>query len=125
MTEKPHVKETHSATVTMAGEPYAAKVGEVTVALSDSAMILEEVNGGKAYAPVVYFPMDDIAQDMLEPSDHSSYCPIKGNARYFTVKANGSVLENAAWSYPEPLRKVGAVKNYVAFYPDKVRVERV
>jgi uncharacterized protein (DUF427 family) len=125
MTEKTHVKETHRATVSMAGEPYAAKVGDVTVALSDRAMILEEVNGDKAYTPVVYFPLDDITPETLEPTDHSTYCPIKGNARYFTVKANGNALENAAWSYPEPLRQVGAVKNYVAFYPDKVSVERV
>jgi len=118
-------EKTHSATVSMAGESYAAKVGEVTVALSDRAMILEEVNGAKAYAPVIYFPMDDIAQDMLETSDHSTYCPIKGDARYFTVKANGTTLENAAWSYPDPLRQVGAVKGYVAFYPDKVAVEKV
>jgi len=83
------------------------------------------VNGEKTYAPVVYFPMDDIAPDMLAPTDHQTHCPIKGDARYFTVKAGGTTLENAAWSYPEPLRQVGAVKGYVAFYPDKVSVEKV
>ena len=117
--------KTHSATVSMAGEPYAAKVGGVTVALSDRAMILEEVNGEKTYAPVIYFPLDDIEEDYLEPSDHQTHCPIKGDARYFTVKAGGTTLENAAWFYPDPLRQVGAVKGYVAFYPDKVSVERV
>ncbi len=120
MTQK---TDTHSATVSMAGEPYVAKVGEATVALSDRVMILEEVNGDKTYPPVVYFPMDDIDPDSLEASDHRTHCPIKGDASYFTVKAEGTRLKNAAWTYPKPQRQVGAVKGYVAFYPDKVTVE--
>ncbi|MEQ8353973.1 MAG: DUF427 domain-containing protein [Kiloniellaceae bacterium] len=120
MTEK-----NHSASVCLAGEPYAAKVGDVTVALSDRAMILEEVNDGKAYAPVVYFPLDDIEPDCLTPSDHSTHCPIKGDAGYYSVTANGATLENAAWFYADPLREIAAVKGYVAFYPDKVSVAKV
>lgn len=116
--------KTHSATVSMAGEPYVAKIGDSTIALSDRAMILEEVNGEKSYAPVVYFPLDDIDPEVLEASDHQTHCPIKGDASYFTVKAGGQKLENAAWTYPSPERQVGAVKGYVAFYPDKVSVER-
>ena len=117
--------KTHSATVSMAGEPYAAKVGDVTIALSDRAMILEEVNGEKSYAPVVYFPLDEIDPAFLQPSDHTSHCPIKGDAGYYSLSIGGKTLENAAWFYPEPLPMVGAVKGYVAFYPDKVTVERV
>jgi len=117
-------EKTHSATVAMAGEPYVAKVGKTTIALSDRAMILEEVNGEKSYKPVVYFPQDDIAPEVLQPSDHSTHCPIKGDASYFSVQANGTLLENAAWFYPDPHRMVRAVKNYVAFYPDKVSVEK-
>jgi uncharacterized protein (DUF427 family) len=119
MTEK-----THSASVSMAGEPYVAKVGEATIALSDRAMILEEVNGEKDYKPVVYFPQDDIDPESLLPSDHQTHCPIKGDASHFSVKADGEVLENAAWTYPDPHRMVRAVKDYVAFYPDKVSVAK-
>lgn len=117
-------QKSHSATVSMAGEPYVAKLGDTTIALSDRAMILEEVNGDKDYAPVVYFPLDDIDPEVLEETDHQTHCPIKGDANYFTVKAGGETLENAAWTYPKPLPQVGAVKGYVAFYPDKVSVER-
>lgn len=117
-------EKTHSATVSMAGESYVAKVDGATIALSDRAMILEEVNGEKSYTPVVYFPQDDIEPEALQPSDHSTHCPIKGDASYFNVKANGTVLENAAWFYPDPHRMVRAVKNYVAFYPSKVSVEK-
>jgi len=125
MTQMPQNSRTsHSATVSLAGEPYVAKVGAATIALSDRAMILEEVNGAKSYAPVVYFPLDDVDPEALEASDHTTHCPIKGDAGYFTVTVDGTRLENAAWFYPEPLPLVGAVKGYVAFYPDKVTVER-
>jgi uncharacterized protein (DUF427 family) len=119
MTEK-----THSATVAMAGEPYVARVGDATLVATDRAMILEEVSGDKRYPPVVYFPKDEIPSAVLAPSDHRSHCPIKGEAGYFDVTVNGSVLENAAWTYPDPLPMVRAVKGYVAFYPDKVTVEK-
>ena len=115
----------HSASVSMAGEPFVAKVGGTTIALSDRAMILEEVNGEKTYPLVVYFPLDDVEPEVLESSDHTTHCPIKGDASYYSIKANGETLENAAWTYPRPLRQVAAVKGYVAFYPDKVTVAKV
>ena len=115
----------HTATVSMAGEAFAAKVGDTTVALSDRVMILDEVKGEKEYDPVVYFPLDDVGDEFLKASDHTTHCPIKGDASYFDVTVKGTTLENAAWTYPQPERQVGAVKNYVAFYPDKVSVEPV
>ncbi|MGF1630264.1 MAG: DUF427 domain-containing protein [Kiloniellaceae bacterium] len=117
-------QKTHSASVSMAGEPYVAKVGAVTIARSDRAMILEEVNGSKTYPPVIYFPQDDIEREFLAPSERSSHCPIKGDAGYFNVQVDGTLLEDAAWFYPEPLPMVRAVKGYVAFYPDKVTVAK-
>lgn len=124
MTQKSVSGKTHRATVSLAGEPYVAKLGETTIALSDHVMILEEVNGGKSYPPVVYFPLDDIDPDFLEATDHRTHCPIKGDASYFSVKAGGQTLENAAWTYREPLPMVAAVKGHVAFYPDKVSVAK-
>jgi len=117
--------QSHSASVSMAGEPFVAKVGDRTIALSDRAMILEEVNGEKTYPPVVYFPLDDIEPDVLEASDHTTHCPIKGDASYYSIRIDGETLENAAWTYPAPLRQVAAVKGYVAFYPDKVSISKV
>lgn len=114
----------HRAKISMAGEPYAAKVDDVVVAQSDHAMILQEEKAGKTYPPVVYFPREDIAADSLQPTDHHTRCPIKGEASYFTVKVDGKTLDNAAWTYPTPLPQAAAVKDYVAFYPDKVTVAK-
>ena len=118
-------KVIHSAGVAAAEQPYVAKVGSVIVARSGQAMILNEWNGEKSYPPVVYFPLESIDQGCLLPSDHQTHCPIKGNASYYSVEADGQRLENAAWFYPDPLPLVAGVKGHVAFYPDKVTVEKV
>ena len=45
--------------------------------------------------PQVYVPQDDIRADLLQPTDHHTYCPFKGTASYWTVTAGGQVAENA------------------------------
>src|SRR3546814_17284443 len=80
---------------------------------------------GTHYPVVVYFPRADVAAGALLPSDRHSRCPIKGEAGYFSVKAGSETLENAAWHYPDPLPDAAPVKDHVAFYPDKVTVEKV
>ncbi|HEY9538717.1 MAG TPA: DUF427 domain-containing protein [Kiloniellaceae bacterium] len=115
----------HYATVAPAGEPYIARVGDATIARSERAMLLEEVKDGTHYPVVVYFPRADVAAGALLPSDRHSRCPIKGEAGYFSVKAGSETLENAAWHYPDPLPDAAPVKDHVAFYPDKVTVEKV
>jgi len=117
-------KTIHSAGVEAVEQPYIAKLGKVTIAHSDQVMVLKEWAGEKTYPPVVYFPLKDIDQDCLLPSDHRTHCPIKGDASYYSIKAEGQTLENAAWFYSDPLPLVADVKGYVAFYPDKVTVEK-
>lgn len=114
----------HLAQIRPAGAPYVAKVAGVTVARSARALILQEEKGGKAYPPVVYFPCADVAAESLLPSGHHTHCPIKGEASYFTLQVNGKWLGNAAWTYPAPLPQAAAVKDHIAFYPDKVSVEK-
>jgi uncharacterized protein (DUF427 family) len=116
--------KSHSATVSPAAEPYVAKVGDRVVARSSRARILQEVNGEKSYSPVVYFPLEDVSQEYLAPSDHRSFCPIKGEAGYYRLQAADQDLGNAAWFYPDPLPEVAEVKDHVAFYPDKVTVTK-
>ncbi len=117
-------KAIHSAGVAAAEQPYAAKVGNVTIARSDQAKILNEWSGEKNYPPVVYFPLESIDQGCLLPSDHLTNCPIKGDAGYYSIEVGGERLENAAWFYPDPLPLIADVKGHVAFYPDKVTVEK-
>ena len=115
----------HWATVSPASRPQIAKIGNTVIARSSRALVLNEVSARKTYQPVVYFPLADVDADCLKPSDHTSFCPIKGEAAYYSLEAGGEVRENAAWFYPEPLPMVAGVKDHLAFYPDKVLVEAV
>jgi uncharacterized protein (DUF427 family) len=54
--------------------------------------------------------------DLLEESDHTTHCPFKGDASYWSVKVMDKVAENAVWSYPEPVESAPPVAGYQAFY---------
>ena len=85
-----------------------------TVVDSRSVKLMHETG----HLPVYYFPEKDVRQDLLEPSDHTTHCPFKGDASYRSVRAGERVAENAVWSYPEPEEHFAPLAGYVAFYHD-------
>ncbi len=89
--------------------------GEV-VADSTHAQYLRE----SKHLPVYYFPIADVRQDLLVATDHSTHCPFKGDAAYWTVKVGEREAENAVWSYPTPYDEVAEIKDYVSFYWDRM-----
>src|SRR5918997_6926055 len=64
-----------------------------TVVDSRHAKLLHE----HGLLPVLYFPEDEVRTDLLEPSEHKTYCPWKGDARHHTLRVGEAVAENAAW----------------------------
>jgi uncharacterized protein (DUF427 family) len=88
--------------------------GEV-VADSREAIRLEE----GAYPPVYYLPRKDVKMERLIRTSHSTHCPHKGDATYYSL-CNGRTARNAVWSYERPLEQVKQIKDHLAFYPDKV-----
>lgn len=68
--------------------------------------------------PVVYVPRDDVRFDLLEPTEHTTHCPFKGDAGYWTLRVGDRVAENKVWGYPEPLESAPPLAGYVAFYHD-------
>jgi uncharacterized protein (DUF427 family) len=86
--------------------------GEI-IADSRDAIALEE----SQYPPVYYLPRKDVKMQRLTRTTHSTHCPFKGDASYFSL-VNGP--ENAVWSYEQPYDEMAAIKGMVAFYPDKV-----
>jgi uncharacterized protein (DUF427 family) len=70
------------------------------------------------HLPVYYFPRSDVRFDLLEPTDHHTYCPYKGDASYYSIVVGDRRAENAVWAYPEPLPSVSELADYVAFYWD-------
>lgn len=87
-----------------------------TIADSTGMKLLHESNS----LPVYYFPVEDVRMELLEATDHSSRCPVKGDASYWSVKVGDRVAENAAWGYPSPLDSAPWLAGHVAFYWDKM-----
>jgi uncharacterized protein (DUF427 family) len=65
--------------------------------------------------PVYYFPKDDVRMDLLAATHHSTECPRKGTACYWSVKVGERVAEKAAWSYPQPKAEAPELGDYIAF----------
>ena len=76
------------------------------------------------YPPVIYIPRDDIhGITLMKEGDY--HCPFKGHAELYSIKHGASRFERAAWSYVKPYDDVLEIKNYVAFYPNKVQFMRL
>ncbi len=101
-------------------EPCAKRLrvvfGGETIADTTAVRLLHETR----HLPVYYFPRDDVRMDLLAATDHHSYCPFKGEASYWTVAAGGKTAENTVWSYEAPYDEVADIKDYLAFYWNKM-----
>jgi uncharacterized protein (DUF427 family) len=69
--------------------------------------------------PVLYVPLDDFDRALLEPADHATHCPFKGDASYFSVRAGERVVENAIWTYEQPLAEAAWLRGFASLYWDK------
>jgi len=98
--------------VTFAGEMIAA---------SDRALVMHEGQ----YDPIYYLPNDDVRLDMLRRSSHSTHCPFKGDASYWSIEVGENRAANAAWSYENPFDEVAEIAGAMAFYADKVDAIKV
>ncbi|MDM7983986.1 MAG: DUF427 domain-containing protein [Maricaulis sp.] len=75
------------------------------------------------YAPVLYVDRRAIEPRLLERSEHTSWCPYKGEANYFHLTLeSGERLENVVWTYETPFEAVAPIQNRLGFYPDRVEV---
>src|SRR4051794_34953964 len=101
-------------------EPYPRRIrallGGETVIDTLGAHLLWE----SSIRPVLYVPQADVRADLIEPTDHSTHCPFKGDASYWTVRAGDRVEENLLWGYPEPIETAEWLRGYVAAYWDRM-----
>ena len=101
---------------------WTVRAGGAVLAESQNALELSEGD----YPAVIYFPRDDIAMAFQDETDHSSHCPHKGDASYFSIITKSQTLKNAAWSYEAPHEEVSRIKDHLAFYAsDTVTVEQI
>ncbi len=107
--------------ITPASGTYVVRAGGAVLGETKRALELRE----GTYPPVIYVPRADMAMALLENTARSTTCPWKGAASYYSVSAPEGRLDNAAWSYETPKAGVEEIAGHLAFYADKVTVERV
>ena len=69
-----------------------------------------------------YFPPSSLHKEYLTESSLHTTCPWKGQASYYSLEADGETAKDAAWYYPDPKEAASNIKDYVAFYPNKVEI---
>jgi uncharacterized protein (DUF427 family) len=111
----------HPITVEPARRRWRALFKGHVIADTNDALILQEAN----YPPVVYFPRDDVAMEYMSRTAHSTHCPYKGEAAYYTILMDGEFAENAVWTYESPFSGMETIGGRLAFYTDKVEVYEV
>lgn len=101
---------------------WVVRAGGAVIGESRAAIELSEGD----LAPVIYFPRDDIAMALLDDSAHTSTCPHKGTARYFSIQTKSETLQDTVWSYESPLAGLERIAGHVAFSTgEKVAVEQL
>jgi uncharacterized protein (DUF427 family) len=91
-------------------------VGGRIIADTRNALTLREAT----YPAVQYIPRRDVDFGALKRTEHSTFCPYKGDASYYSISVGGDRSINAVWTYETPFEAMAEITGYVAFYPDRV-----
>ena len=91
-------------------------VGGKVISDTHNALTLREAS----YPPVQYMPRRDVDMTALTRSEHTTHCTYKGDASYYSIPAGGDRSVNAVWTYETPFEAMAQIKDYVAFYQDRV-----
>ena len=86
------------------------------IANTREALTLREAS----YPAVQYVPRKDVDMSLLKRTEHATYCPYKGDCAYYSIPMGGERSSNAVWTYEAPFAAVAEIREYLAFYPDRV-----
>jgi uncharacterized protein (DUF427 family) len=106
----------HKITIVPADVHVEVMLGGETLAKSDRAVRLEETGLPARY----YIPRDDVRTELLRPSAHTTTCPFKGEASYWSVQVGDDVHENVVWSYEAPIPDASGIADLMCFYNERV-----
>src|ERR1700681_2386837 len=106
----------HPITIEANPSRVVVTTGGKVIADTHDALTLREAS----YPAVQYVPRRDVDMAALTRSQHTTFCPYKGEASYFSVPAGGERSVNAVWTYRAPYEAVAEIKDRVAFYADRV-----
>ena len=106
----------HPITVRPNPARVVVKAAGKVIADTRAALTLREAT----YPPVHYIPRSDVDMAQLQRTEHSTYCPYKGDCAYYDIPAMGDRGDNAVWTYELPYEAVAPIREHLAFYPDRV-----
>lgn len=110
----------HPHAITIEKNPNRVKVSFHGTVIADTteALVLKE----GPLPPANYIPRRDVQMTYLRRTDHSTHCPFKGNAAYFSVRVGDQTADNAVWTYETPIDSVAQIKDCLSFYKEKLDV---
>jgi uncharacterized protein (DUF427 family) len=106
----------HPISITPARRRITVIVAGRRIADTREALALSEA----AYPPVNYIPRKDVDMTQLQRTSRQTYCPYKGECAYYSITGGGERAVNAVWTYEAPYAAVSQIREYLAFYPDRV-----
>jgi uncharacterized protein (DUF427 family) len=109
----------HPITITPAVGRVVVRDGSRVIADTRHALALREAS----YPAVLYIPRADADMAALRRSDSTTWCPYKGEASYYSLPGDSERAVNAIWTYETPSESVAAIREHLAFYPDRVTIE--
>ncbi len=111
----------HPITVTAHPRQVRVLFQDHMIADTRRALLVQEAS----YKPVFYFPREDVSMDYLARTALTTHCPYKGDASYYSINRDGVFAENAVWTYETPFDQMAPIREYLAFYPNKVDVHEI
>lgn len=67
-----------------------------------------------------YIPREDVRMELLTPTRHSSQCPYKGVAQYWSATLGDRTVENIVWSYSDPIPENPKIRGLLSFFNERV-----
>lgn len=118
MTTKPMKLPSADHPITIEPNPARVVVSVAGRIIADTraALTLREAS----YPAVQYVPRKDVDMSLLKRTEHATYCPYKGDCAYYSIPIGGERSSNAVWTYEAPFAAVAEIREYLAFYPDRV-----
>ncbi|WP_171179168.1 DUF427 domain-containing protein [Ruegeria sp. HKCCD8929] len=99
-------------------EPLQGRVaiyrGNTLLAASTHAKVMYETR----LPPTVYFPREDVATDLSDPTELQTFCPFKGTATYRDIVLGEERLANSVWAYDDALPESAGIQGHIGFMPD-------
>jgi uncharacterized protein (DUF427 family) len=106
----------HPITITQTRARVTVRLAGQLLADTRQALTMNEA----AYPAVQYIPRRDVDMTQLQRTSDQTYCPYKGECTYYSIPTGGERSVNAVWSYETPYPAVAEIREYLAFYPDRV-----